>query len=186
VTVLTDLWHDSNTKQTIDDIEKSIQTISEVDPNKQNRFQPKYADLEEIDRRVADILEIHSEDAPYSHESGNTLGRLQQLIDSEQYDKNQTSELQSMGFALGDYIQSRYDQFQWIAILDEFGRVLALEHVDSSILVFPITMISKRVENDEEVNMEGLVNRTLEIVSQIITDPDRIMMDPAIKIWPDD
>jgi hypothetical protein len=44
----------------------------------------------------------------------------------------------------------------WVAVEDQYGRDPALTVEGTSILVFPLTSISKRVERGEEVEVYGL------------------------------
>jgi hypothetical protein len=45
---------------------------------------------------------------------------------------------------------------KWVVVEDEYGRDPALRMLDSSVLAFPLTSISKRVERGETVNAYDL------------------------------
>lgn len=44
----------------------------------------------------------------------------------------------------------------WVAVEDEFGRDPALRDQGSTIVIFPLTTISKRVERGETVDIRNL------------------------------
>jgi len=45
---------------------------------------------------------------------------------------------------------------RWVTVEDEYGRDPAVELPGTTILVFPLTMISKRIEQGEEVDIYDL------------------------------
>lgn len=79
-----------------------------------------------------------------------------------------------MGVVLGDAFVLDMG-FHWVVVEDEYGRDFALSYKDTSVIVFPITMISKRVERGETVDVfdlyNGIANRFEEILSK---KPDKL------------
>ena len=70
---------------------------------------------------------------------------------------DQTYELQSMGVVLGDvFVQDM--GFHWIVVEDESSRDPAVQYKNTSIILYPLTMISKRIERGEEVDVFELYN----------------------------
>jgi hypothetical protein len=53
---------------------------------------------------------------------------------------------------------------------DEYGRDPAIRYKETSLLVFPMTMISKRVEDGEELNVlelfDGLAKQLAELIEE--------------------
>jgi hypothetical protein len=53
---------------------------------------------------------------------------------------------------------------------DEYGRDPAIRYKETSLLVFPMTMISKRVEDGEELNVielfDGLAKQLAELIDE--------------------
>jgi hypothetical protein len=86
---------------------------------------------------------------------------LQRLIDDHAFDKTQTYELQSLGVALGDVMASELP-LRWMMVTDEFGTAPTLRYKDTTIQVNALTMISKRIERDEKVNVSRLLEITRE------------------------
>ena len=81
-----------------------------------------------------------------------------------------TVELQALGVALGDAI-SQETGWPFVLVEDEYGRDPGL-HVDGSMTVFPVTMISKRVERGESVD-----RATLDAMFEQVCQADRIAQD---------
>jgi hypothetical protein len=71
---------------------------------------------------------------------------------------DETWKLHSLGVALGDALMERMG-LQWVIIEDEYGRDVALQDGDTSLRLFPLTMISKRVEKGESVDVTDLFNK---------------------------
>jgi hypothetical protein len=49
----------------------------------------------------------------------------------------------------------------WVTVEDEYGRDPALNVPGTSVLLFPLTMISKRVEQARDVPLEALYKTTV-------------------------
>ena len=60
----------------------------------------------------------------------------------------------------------------WCAVEDEYGRDPALRYRETDLLVFPLTMISKRVEDGESVDVRELLRLLVEKLEQLISDYD--------------
>jgi len=71
------------------------------------------------------------------------LALLQTLLDRRLVRPDQTRELQAMGIVLGDLLSTQYD-LHWIVYEDDVGRSRALRLRDTDVVVFPVTMISRR------------------------------------------
>jgi hypothetical protein len=85
------------------------------------------------------------------------LGTLRAILEARAFTSQQTYELQSMGVVLGDvFVQDM--GFKWVIVQDSLGRDPALQFKDSKVLLFPLTMISKRIERGEEVDVFELYN----------------------------
>jgi hypothetical protein len=104
---------------------------------------------------------------------------LQRLIDDRVFNKSQTYELQSLGVAFGDVLASELP-LRWVIVTDEYGTDPTLRFTDTSFQVNALTMISKRVEGDETVNVAELLRLTREQ----LTDYQRTLVDsrgPAVQ-----
>jgi hypothetical protein len=86
---------------------------------------------------------------------------LQRLIDDKAFSKTQTYELQSLGVAFGDALASELP-LRWVMVTDEYGTDPTLRFKDTTVQINALTMISKRIEKDEEVNLSQLLRITRE------------------------
>ena len=109
------------------------------------------------DQRAVVTRYLTDESKPKFETAPGKLGTLRALLEAEVFQSNQTYELQSMGIVLGDaFVQDM--GFSWVMVEDEYGRDPAIKYQDTSIILFPLTMISKRVERGEEVDVFDLYN----------------------------
>lgn len=83
------------------------------------------------------------------------LKLIQRILDSGHVGPGSTAELQALGTYFGLAI-SEYTGWPLVAYEDEYGRDPALNHPGKSAFIFPMTMISKRVEQGEAVNVFAL------------------------------
>src|SRR5262245_3397748 len=99
------------------------------------------------------------------------LAILQRLVDEQAFRPDQTYELQSFGIVLGQVLAEHPD-LSWVTVQDEYGEDLALRYKATSILVFPVTMISKRVEDGREVDVEYFYEMTLRRCRELESEAD--------------
>jgi hypothetical protein len=86
---------------------------------------------------------------------------LQRLVDDKVFARNQTYELQSLGVALGDVMASELP-LHWVMVTDKYGTDLTLRFKETTLQINALTMISKRLERDEAVNVARLLAITRE------------------------
>ena len=170
VTVLQEDNDSSELQATLREIESFIPSINEISLKDATIFDLRYSDFVNIDKRVASVLEIEQDDIENCHETDMTLSKIQHILDEKRYTPEQTFELQSLGLALGDYIQYKDDSLHWAVVRDEYGRDLCLQYKDTTLTVFPMTMLSKRVEDGEEVVVRSLVNGLFNIIENQTKD----------------
>jgi hypothetical protein len=97
---------------------------------------------------------------------------LQRLIDDQAFTKTQTYELQSLGVAFGDVLSSELP-LRWVIVTDEFGTDPTLRFKNTTIQVNALTMISKRIEKDERVNLSRLLQITREQLASVKKEPEK-------------
>jgi hypothetical protein len=86
---------------------------------------------------------------------------LQRLIDERVFNKAQTYELQCLGVALGDVL-ARELPLRWVMVTDEFGTDPTLRFKQMTLQVNALTIISKRIDRDEQVSVQWLLDQTRE------------------------
>jgi hypothetical protein len=84
-------------------------------------------------------------------------------------ESHETWKLQSLGIVFGDALVQKLD-LQWVEVEDEFGISPAVQYRSTSIIAFPQTMISKRIERGDTVEIgelfEGIVDLILDTINK--------------------
>jgi hypothetical protein len=94
------------------------------------------------------------------------LALLQKLVDDGAFKPTQTFELQSLGVVFGDVLAADAG-LHWIMVHDEYGIDPTLIRGSSSLHVNVLTMLSKRVERGEKVDVYDLFARATESVRNV-------------------
>lgn len=98
-------------------------------------------------------------------QSLDDLELIQRLLDEDIVDRG-TYALQCLGIALGRVMATNIEGLDWWIVEDEFGRDPCLRYKHTTLQVNPLTMISKRMERSEEVDVRWLYDKTVEAVSE--------------------
>ncbi len=77
------------------------------------------------------------------------LKRLQIIIESKQIPVENTKELQSFGIILGKVFVNETPDYDWWIVNNEYGKDVCIRYKETSLLIFPLTIISKRIEDGE-------------------------------------
>jgi len=89
---------------------------------------------------------------------------LQRLIDDSAFKKSQTYQLQCLGIAFGDVLAGEL-HLHWTMVTDEYGTDPTLRFEHTTATINALTMISKRVEGGEPVNLAQLLSITRQQLS---------------------
>jgi hypothetical protein len=73
--------------------------------------------------------------------SRNDLELIQRLLDQGVVEREATYTLQALGLAFGRAFLNEFPDYDWWMVEDEYGRDPAIRYKESSLLVFPMTMI---------------------------------------------
>lgn len=84
------------------------------------------------------------------------LDLIQRTLDADTVAKDATYSLQALGMAFGKVFVDEHDDYDWWMVQDEYGRDPAIRYRETSLLVFPQTMIAKRVEDGQPVAVREL------------------------------
>ncbi|WP_018274278.1 DUF3806 domain-containing protein [Teredinibacter turnerae] len=90
--------------------------------------------------------------------SKRDLAVLQRIINEKIIKNNETQDLQALGAVLGDVFVHENDKLQWVVYEDELGPTQAVCIKETSHCLFPITMLSRRME----VGLKPNVNKVYE------------------------
>jgi hypothetical protein len=100
------------------------------------------------------------------------LRSIQKVLDSKHVEPEATDSLQALGVAFGRVFIKNNEGYDWCMVQDEHGRDPAIRYQETSIRVFPKTMISKRVEDGVEVDVEALYEGLQEQLESIRREID--------------
>ena len=102
------------------------------------------------------------------------LAMLQNVLDKKVIEREATYSLQALGMAFGKVFVNNNEGYDWWMVEDEYGRDPAVRYRDTSLLAFPQTMISKRVEDGEDVAVvelyEGLKSHLQRVLAENYPD----------------
>lgn len=104
--------------------------------------------------------------------SEGKLGLLHALLDQNIFKPSQTFELQCMGVVFGDVLVQEMNM-HWVMVADDLGHDPAVQLGNTSIIIFPLTMISKRIERGEQVDVFALFNGLAAQIEGIVDDVDK-------------
>lgn len=133
-----------------------------------------FRDLSEEDRRWLSDQRSRTErliaDNPDTQSKYRTpagkLGTIRAVLEKGVFRPDQTFELQGLGIILGDALSEQLG-LVWKMVDDEHGANPCLVAEGTSIVVFPQTMISKRIERGETVDVFDLFNWTCAEVDEM-------------------
>jgi hypothetical protein len=97
------------------------------------------------------------------------LAMLQNLVGDPVFSPEQKYEWQCVGVVFGDVVAAELG-LEWIMQFDEYGAEPALNLAGTSITLFPRTMILKRIENGEEMDLAFVLEKLAESVKQLKRD----------------
>lgn len=127
------------------------------------------ADQERLDEQRAVVRRFLGDDAETLRKfetPAGKLGALRAILEQNVFAAHQTRELQCLGIVLGDVFVEKMG-WEWVIVQDEHGRDPGVRVPGTSTILFPMTMISKRMERGEEVDVFGLFNATVAEVEKL-------------------
>jgi hypothetical protein len=134
---------------------------------------PTVADLEELAAEESIALRLFQArypDATLVH-GEQDLRWLDQFVKEGGLRRDQTRELRCLGVALGNVFAAK-TPLRWVAVEDEYGRELALQYPGTTVIVFPLTMISKRVEDGRDVDVVAIYKAVAAQVEKMKDDQE--------------
>ncbi|CAH1652974.1 conserved hypothetical protein [Hyphomicrobiales bacterium] len=90
---------------------------------------------------------------------------IQALLTPGMIEPDETWKLQSLGITFGDALAQELG-LAWTVVDDAVGRDPALRDAESGLIIFVLTMISKRVENGEEIDVRDLFDGSVKLVEE--------------------
>lgn len=102
----------------------------------------------------------------FSGTKDNDLDLLQLLLDRRLVRPEQTRELQATGVVLGDLLADELGM-HWVIYEDRVGRSRALRLADSDNYLFPVTMIARRREADNDSPVTDIYQKAYDIIAPL-------------------
>ncbi|WP_052810591.1 DUF3806 domain-containing protein [Variovorax paradoxus] len=132
---------------------------------------PTTADLHAIAHQLMHAAELVSE-ATGLVLSGTMadLAVLQKVVDSKIVEPEATYSLQALGLAFGKVFIETQENYDWWMVEDEYGRDPAIRYKQTTLLLFPMTMLSKRIEDGEEVDVAEIFKGLQETVREVLAE----------------
>lgn len=94
------------------------------------------------------------------------LGIIRAILQANVFKADETYKLQCLGIVLGDAFVQKMNM-EWVMVEDNFGRDPAVRFPETTIILFPLTMISKRLERGETVDVFELFNTAANKVEEV-------------------
>jgi Domain of unknown function (DUF3806) len=98
------------------------------------------------------------------------LRLLETILEEKWIQPNETWKLQSLGIALGDALVQQTG-LVWATVADDLGCDPALRDPGTGTAIFPLTMISKRAERGEAVDIRKLFAGICSKITQLRNEP---------------
>ena len=113
------------------------------------------------------VKDHYEPDAQHKYDTiEGKLTLLDAIIQNKWIEPEETVKLQNLGIPLGDALAQQLN-FKWMTVEDDCGRDPCLVLEGTSIVLFPLTMISKRIEQGEDVDVYSMFNGICEKVEEI-------------------
>ena len=124
----------------------------------------------DVQAKRAWVLGHYERDAEASYSSvEGKLVLLDTILSNGWVAPSETVKLQALGVTFGDALVQELG-LKWVAIDDEYGCDAALVLEGTSVKVFPLTSISKRVEAGETVDVRELFAAACSTIKRIAND----------------
>lgn len=104
---------------------------------------------------VASLLQKHFPGTKLTRTRAD-FAALQRIVDAKLIPAKRTWEWQSVGIVFGDALASTIPGLQWYEVTDAYGTDPTLRYKSTSLQINAMTMISKRIEDGEEVDVAHL------------------------------
>lgn len=94
---------------------------------------------------------------------------LQRIVDAGVIENDDKELLQALGVILGDAFVSRHRELEWKVYHDELGKSHAVCILKTKHCLFPITMLSRRMEVGLKPNVRGLYDENFGLLKDHLT-----------------
>ena len=137
------------------------QTIHPPTPEDINAIARKFVHADEVVRQATGSSLSGSE---------TDLTAIQEVLDSKTIEPEATYSLQALGIAFGKVFVENHEGYDWWMVEDEYGRDPAIRYKETTLLIFPQTMISKRIEDGKVVDIHAMYEGLQEHVENLLAE----------------
>ena len=88
------------------------------------------------------------------------------ILRNDWVNHDETWKLQALGIAFGDALAQKL-MLDWVTVDDEYGCDPALNWPGTSVYSYPLTIISKRIERSEHVDVQELFDGTCLLLNEM-------------------
>lgn len=118
-------------------------------------------------RRTIEKLLAGNPDAQLKYQTvAGKLGAIRAVLEGCTFRSDQTFELQGLGIILGDALSAEMG-LVWKMLEDQYGTSPCLVAEGTSVVLYPQTMISKRIERGEAVDVFDLFNSVCDQIEDL-------------------
>jgi hypothetical protein len=127
-------------------------------------------DVARVEKQRAWVRDHYDVAARHQYETvDGKLRLLDTIIRSKWIEPTETWKWQSLGITFGDALAQKMG-LVWVAVEDTHGRDPALRDQGTSIVIFPMTTISKRIERGEAMDVRALFDAACRSVVRLRDD----------------
>ena len=125
-----------------------------------------WSDRNYLEKQVATIDEIaRTQMGTQVRQNLDDLDLLQKIVDRGLIPQNDTQDLQAMGAVLGNVMIADIPALEWKVYEDSLGRSRALCVKGMRECLFPITMLSRRMEKGLKPDVKRVYEEALELMA---------------------
>jgi hypothetical protein len=129
-------------------------------------------DIAHLEAKRTWVREHYDEAARHQYDTlEGKLRLLDTILQNKWIAPHETVKLQCLGVTFGDALAQKLG-LAWVAVEDDQGRDPALTLEGTSIRIFPMTSISKRVERGEEVEVYELFDNACRTIERLRREGD--------------
>jgi hypothetical protein len=114
------------------------------------------------------VLRLLHKHFPGSKLTGTSadFATLQRIVDAKVISKASTWEWHCLGIAFGDVLAKTIPGLQWQEVTDAYGTDPVLRYESTSMRLSAMTMLSKRVEEGREIDLQDLAAQLQKFVRE--------------------
>lgn len=98
------------------------------------------------------------------------LDTLQRIVDRELIDQKDSMTLQALGAVLGNVMEAEVRELEWKIYEDDLGRSRALCIRNTNECLFPVTMLSRRMETGLKPDVRKVYEDALERIDHLLPE----------------